>query len=182
MSNYYTYLLVLFPSLGAQDLPAPIGINSTQLVLENTIVRQVVSFKGATIKPLSVFDKKSSKELLITKNAAPWFEFVVNQQLITANDSIWKYKSNSIRLLNNGGREMELLFESTRKLKGLQLKIYRQIFPNSAIVRERLVLSAARKDIQPVKPAAENKRFQYYTVHLIDQQPVTIYWNKNVTE
>ena len=36
--------------------------------------------------------------------------------------------------------------------------------------------------IQPIKQAAENKRFQYYTVHLVDQQPVTIYWHKNVTQ
>ena len=165
MSNYHTYLVVVLLFLLAQELPAQISISSTQLVLENTAMRQVVSFKDATIKPLSVFDKKSSKELLVTENAAPWFEFVVNQQLITANDPMWKYKSNSIRLLNNGGQEIELLFESTRRQKGLRLKIYRQIFPNSAIIRERLVLSAAGKDIRLNKQNGQlHFRFPVYTL------------------
>jgi len=165
MRTYYTYLLATILYLGTQDLPAQVSISASQLVLENTVMRQVVSFKDATIKPLSIFDKKTGKELLVTENATPWFEFVVNQQLITANDPIWKYKANSIRLLNNGGQEIELLFESIRKLKGLRLKIYRQIFPNSALVRERLVLSAAGKDIQLNKQNGRlHFRFPVYTL------------------
>ncbi|MBC7887128.1 MAG: alpha-galactosidase, partial [Ferruginibacter sp.] len=165
MSNYYTYLLGLTLLFCAQCLTAQISINSNQVVFENIAMRQVVSFKNATIKPLSIFDKKGGKELLVADHAAPWFEFVVNQQLITANDPIWKYKSNSIRKLNNGGQEIELLFESTRKLNGLQIKIYRQIFPNSFLVRERLVLSADGKDIQlDKKNGSLHFRFPVYTL------------------
>ncbi|MBC7887412.1 MAG: hypothetical protein H7Z13_05940, partial [Ferruginibacter sp.] len=165
MSNYYIYRLGMALLFCAQGLTAQISIHSNQVVFENAAVRQVISFKNATIQPLSIVDKKNNKELLVVDNAAPWFELVVNQQLITANDPIWKYKSNSIRKLNNGGEEIEMLFESTRKLKGLQLKIYRQIFPNSFLVRERLVLSAAGKDIQLNKQNGQlHFRFPVYTL------------------
>ena len=91
-------IIISIPSFGQ------ITFDNKILVMENDVIRQTISFSKGSIKPVSVFSKSNDIELLATNNAAPWFEFIVNNNIITSGQSIWKVLNYEIRKMNNGGR------------------------------------------------------------------------------
>jgi len=86
-------------------------------------------------------------ELLPTsegKTEMPYFEMIINGELLTANDPVWAYQGKETRSMGNGGTEYRLRFEAVEgNAKGLQLLLFQQVFPESALVREKLELHAA---------------------------------------
>ncbi|NJK94766.1 MAG: hypothetical protein HC905_07480 [Bacteroidales bacterium] len=109
------------------------------LSMENELMLQKISFQKGSIKLMSIFSKTKNTELLAGQSS-PWFEFVVNGQLITSDQPVWKFVSFSTRKMNNGGTEAIVTVQNTKNAKGLQVEILRQIFPNSALIREKLTL------------------------------------------
>lgn len=109
------------------------------LSMENELMLQKISFQKGFIQPMSIFSKSKNTELLAGQ-PSPWFEFVINGQVITSDQPVWKFVSFSTRKINNGGTEAMITIQNTKNAKGLQVEIVRQIFPNSALVREKLTL------------------------------------------
>lgn len=71
----------------------------------------------------------------------PFFEFVINGQLVTSNQKLWIFKTSSERKMGNGGTEYKLVFEGTKEpVEGLQVILFQQVFPESALIREKLEL------------------------------------------
>lgn len=145
---YWCFLCFM---LNQQQGFTAIFVNSKELILENKVMRQVLSYSDGSIRPTSIFDKTTGRELLVADASSTWFSFAANGQLLTGNNPIWKFSSGRVRKLNNGGEEVELVFKSVQKIKGLQLKIYRQLFPNSTIVRERMVLGGVGTAVRLMK-------------------------------
>ena len=109
MKRKFIYCLLLVLPLCWQPAFAGIIVNAKELVLENTVMRQVLLYGDGSIKPSSIYDKKAGRELLANA-PSPWFEFVANHQLLTANDRMWQYQSHQLRQLNTGGEDVDLVF------------------------------------------------------------------------
>lgn len=109
------------------------------LRMENELIIHTISFESGSIKPASIFSKAKNQELL-REASSPWFEFVVNGEIITSSQKSWKFVGFTTRQLNNGGTEARIIVQNTKNAKGLQIEILRQIFPNSALIREKLTL------------------------------------------
>ncbi len=140
-------LFILLLIVPGKLLLADISIQDQALVMENQCLITKLSFKNGRIVPVSIYLKQTNRELLDLSCHASWFEFVIDHQLITANDPIWKYRSHTTRKLNNGGEEVKIIFEAEKKVKGLQIEIYRQYFPQSTLIRERLILKSQGKTL-----------------------------------
>jgi hypothetical protein len=106
-----------------------------------------LSFKNRVVKPY-LFSKSFNKHLLSSGNEIAWFEFVINGAIITSADPIWKYISHQVRQVNNGGEEVKIIIGATKKISGVRLEIYRQYFPKSTLIRERLVLQSKGKSFK----------------------------------
>jgi len=122
-----------------------VSIKNNFLKIENEQMIQILSFQNNQITPTSIFSKELNKELIKGDSTTPWFEFVINKTLLKSSDPIWKYRSHQIRKLNNGGEEVKILIEAIKLVKGLQLEIYRQYFPGSTLIREKIVLKATNQ-------------------------------------
>lgn len=73
----------------------------------------------------------------------PLFEFVINKTTISASNPIWIFNGVTQRVMLNGGTEYILRFTAVKGVaEGLQVTLYQQVFPNSALIREKLMLSA----------------------------------------
>lgn len=125
--------------------------------------------KADVIRPLYVH--KETKRILNDKGT-PYFEFVINGQLLTSEEKFWIFKEINIRHLKNGGSEYCLEFEGARReVKGLGLTIRQQLFPSSTLIREQLTLHSAGKEF------ALNKKggvlhfvFPAYSLRLTEQK------------
>jgi len=118
------------------------------LVMENEVSRHSISFKKGKIIPVSVFSKENNSEILASDKGAPWFEFIINNQKITSSDPVWRVRHHETRKLNNGGSEIKIIVSAPGRISGLELEIYRQIFPNSTLIREKIMLkNSGRKKL-----------------------------------
>lgn len=78
---------------------------------------------------------------ILNQNSSPYFEFVVNGELVTSEDPLWIYGGMHERSMKNGGSEYTLEFRGGKGVvKDLGISIKQQVFPGSALVREQLVL------------------------------------------
>ncbi|NEW84301.1 MAG: hypothetical protein GZ094_18310 [Mariniphaga sp.] len=136
MKQLLLTLLILTGNL----LFASVVYKNDQLIYENVLMVNKLSFKNLQIQPVSLFSKELNKELLDQNKQVSWFEFVVNKRLLKSTDPIWKYRSHEIRKLNNGGEEITIIVDAVKWIKGLHLEICRQYFPGSALIRERIAL------------------------------------------
>ena len=127
---------------------AQISWNNNTLILENDKMINVLSFQNNRIRPESIFSKELNRDLLNENTEIPWFEFVIDHKLLKSTDPIWKYQTHSIRKLNNGGEEVRIILEATKIVKGLQLEIYRQYFPGSSMIRERIRLKTSSRSFE----------------------------------
>jgi hypothetical protein len=120
-----------------------------RILLENRKIKKIISFaenQPEAIQISSIFSKNQSQELINQTDPKPYFEFVLNRSLITARDKIWQYKTHSIRKMANGGQEVKLIFEGKKNpVNGLEIVLYQQIFPNTTLVREQIILQTGRE-------------------------------------
>ena len=121
-----------------------------KLILENTVLSKTFSFsteEPGEIKVMLLMNP--SKEKLTLEQPLPFFEFVINHQIINANDPVWIFKEHTTREMRNGGTEHQLVFEGKKEpVEGLQVVIYQQIFNNSALMREKLELKSENKTFE----------------------------------
>ena len=68
--------------------------------VENQCMVNKLSFKNCRIVPISIYHKQTIQELLDASSKLPWFEFFIDNKLLTSKDSVWKYVSLKIRNLN----------------------------------------------------------------------------------
>lgn len=108
--------------------------------IENNLFKKVFSFEGNKIIVSSLLDNLNKNELLQTSNHKPYFEFIINNCLVTSNDALWQFEDINTRKMANGGTEVTLMFSGLKNLKDLKLSILQQYFPNSTLVREQLLL------------------------------------------
>ena len=77
---------------------------------------------------------KSNSRILTDSKAIPFFEFVINNSLVSSNDKLWQFQSHSTRKMGNHGTEHSVVFEGVKgEVKDLQVIIHQQVFPNSTI-------------------------------------------------
>ena len=127
-------------------LSSQITFENDLLVMENEVSRHSLSFAKGKIIPVSVFSKETNNEILASETGSPWFEFVINRQIISSSDPLWRVRHHEIRNLNNGGSEIKIIVRSTGMIRGLEIEIYRQIFPGSTLIRERIILKNSSKN------------------------------------
>ena len=106
-----------------------------KLTIENDVVSKVFSFN---IDEPGAIDVSISEALnqnkLTAENPAPYFEFVINNTLVTSHDPFWIFKEHITREMRNAGTEHQLIFEGEiEPVGGLQIILYQQIFQNSSL-------------------------------------------------
>src|SRR3546814_6760235 len=98
---------------------AQVTWDGKSLAIENDVMKQVILFEDGKVMPASIWSKPLEKELLAPSQRVPWFEFVINEQLIHALQPVWKYHSHETIALGNGGTELVMRVAGRRHLKGL---------------------------------------------------------------
>ncbi|MCF6333319.1 MAG: alpha-galactosidase, partial [Draconibacterium sp.] len=117
---------------------------------------------------------KSNFKILTSSEPIPFFEFVMNKQLVSSNDKLWVFKSQSIRKMGNGGTEHILVFEGVKgNVKGLQVLVYQQVFPGSTLMREKLELKSSGKSFSLNKIDGDlHFRFPSYSIQNAENNSV----------
>jgi hypothetical protein len=140
----YCLLLIVvlwYPFYGT----AQIAYQDDVLHIQNTHMHKEIFVRDKGISPVLVqaWHDTSGRNVLSETGNGPLFECVIDDQLITANDQLWRYRQHSIRKMGNGGTEVVLVIEGMKApVHGLQIHLVQQIFPGSTLMRERLELKA----------------------------------------
>src|SRR5699024_10656847 len=125
-------------------------IKNNHIIFNNEVVRKELTVSrhiAGSIKISSLYDKVNGKELLTNRTHSSWFEFVINHKLVTSNDLLWKYIDFTQRNLQNKGTEYTLHFKGmSDPVKGLLVSVKEQIFPQSSLIREKLILHTKGKN------------------------------------
>jgi len=110
--------------------------------IKNNRLKKTFSFNENKAGKIAVdYHKTEKDEEIADTDLSPYFEFVIDGQLVTANDKLWVFKNNYDRSMKNGGTEYRLVFEGIKEpVNGLQVVLYQQVFPNSTLMREKLEL------------------------------------------
>lgn len=147
MNKILPFLLLIFLTLSTfpwANGQVPVGDKSKTITISNGVIRKefiLSSKKPGTIIVGAIFDKRNNRELLTGHNPFPWFEFVINHELVTSNDPLWEYIDSSQRTMRNKGTEYTLNFKgASGPVKGLYISIKEQLFPGSTLIREQLIL------------------------------------------
>ena len=145
------------------------------LILENELFLKKFSFSENKSDKISVeFQIKNQISKVLNSIDIPIFEFVINNQLVSANDKLWIFRNDSKREMLNGGTEHTLIFEGVKNpVDGLKIILLQQIFPNSTLVREKLILSSNGKTFTLNKLDGKlHFRFPSYTFSAEIEKPV----------
>ena len=126
-----------------------ISYQNDQLVVENTLFKRIYRCDSTRsvnyFYPISWSMSTDNVELLAGNNDR-WFEFSINDTLISSAQGGWKYQEHIVRELENGGRELIVLLQGDGSIyefqKNIILRYFLQIFPNSSIVREKLQIQS----------------------------------------
>lgn len=149
-----------------------------ELVIENSIFSKTFRFSSKNPARIEVFYvlKSQGFSKLTSEEKAPYFEFVIGNKLVTANDPAWIFKKHSTRKMQNGGTEHQLIFEGKREpVEGLQINIFQQQFPNSTLVREKMVLHSAKEIFELNKLDGQlHFKFPVYSVENTGNSPVNL--------
>lgn len=117
---------------------------SESFVIENNLFTKTFSFnkENAGRILVDIQFRDSDKEIAETDHS-PYFEFVIDNKIISSNDKLWVFTKSSERKMGNGGTEYTLTFEGVQApVDGLQLVLLQQIFTGSTLMREKLMLLA----------------------------------------
>ncbi|MCB0689403.1 MAG: alpha-galactosidase [Saprospiraceae bacterium] len=117
---------------------------SDTLVIDNQAFKKKFFCTINSAGPLKVMVYDSNDiEICSSNDRIPYFEFVINHKLVSANDPFWQYKDHSVRRLQNEGREYRIIFEGMiEPVEGMQVILYQQTFPGATLVREKIELAA----------------------------------------
>ena len=137
-------ILVFFGIFISVTAFSTVAFNNNELTFENELIKNTLSFKNNQIIPTSLFYKSLQKEIYVADHSMPWFEFVINKRLVKSTDALWKYRSHTVRAMKNGGQEIKIEIDALKQLSGLHLIIERQFFPNSTLIRERILLQVTK--------------------------------------
>jgi hypothetical protein len=146
MNLWLTAALVVALSMSLAAV-AQVSVDASTCITENNAFRSELYYGDKRIQHIAIIDKQTGTNLL-APDTVPYFSLVVNRQLITSNMPIWKYRAHALRQLVNGGTEIQLQFAASGAVKGLLITIYRQWFPGSLFLRERLELSTTGPAMQ----------------------------------
>jgi len=140
----YFAVIGFFLSVTLLTAQSTVDSTDTSLVFENSLFSKKISFHKKTAHPVVVdYYRKNIGvlEKITSGTETPLFEFVVNNQRVSALDSLWVFQEHRKREMGNGGTEHQLVFEGLKeKVSGLKVVLYQQVFPNSTLVREKLEL------------------------------------------
>ncbi len=147
-------LLLLFYglSLFAEDTKQ-IQVEKTgnKLIVSNQLISRTISFsenEPGEITNASFYLKQGEQEILNSNANNEWFKVSINNKTISNTDKYWKYKNNTVREMQNNGKEIKLFFIGEEEsVKHLEIVYMMQIFNNSTIVRERIEFSTTANDI-----------------------------------
>lgn len=148
-----------------------------KLVIENEVMSKVFSFNTETPGVITVsLLENPAKEKLTSENPAPFFEFVINNKLVTASDPVWVFKEHTTRKMRNAGTEQQIIFEGkVEPVSGLQIILYQQIFQNSTLMREKLVLKSKNKSFKLNKLNGElHFKFPVYSIQNKEDFPTEL--------
>ncbi|MCK4752203.1 MAG: alpha-galactosidase [Planctomycetes bacterium] len=107
------------------------------LTIENTNISRQFNTKGQ-FYPTSFVYKKNKAQYL-SKPSQNWFEVGVAGKVLNSA----KYISHKVREMKHGGREVNI----SLRAKNANINYVVQIFPGSAVTREKLILSPKDKSI-----------------------------------
>lgn len=141
----YLKLLPLLFMLHISQAYSQVEYKDKVLYLGNDVFQKQIEItdKGrGPIRVRAIFDK-DGKNVLSQHTESPLFEFILDKVLVSALEPVWKYEGYSQRNMENGGTEVVISISGNRSpVKGLQLKLYQQIFPGTTLIRERLEIQA----------------------------------------
>ena len=117
---------------------------------------------------------KSNLKILTNTESVPFFEFVINNQIVSSNHKVWVFQSHSTREMGNGGTEHLFVFKGVKNnVDGLQVFLYQQIFPNSTLMREKLELKSNGKSFSLNKKDGKlHFRFPSYSIENKEKKKV----------
>jgi hypothetical protein len=140
MSKYFSIILFILVSTWTAN--AQVVYQENILGFGNDLFNKKIEIqknKPGVLRLLAVLDSNGNQ--VNAEKDVPLFEFVVNHEKVTSSDPIWQYRNHEIRELGNGGIELKLTIEAVRNpVRGLQLLLYQQFFPNTTLVREMIEL------------------------------------------
>jgi hypothetical protein len=168
LSLFFVFLIVTGKIIAAEQ---------NIIVIENNVISKVFKFSKEKPGAINVaIYMNPQKELLTLEKPQPYFEFVINNQVVTANDPVWIFREQTTRKMGNGGTEHQLTFAGAiPPVKDLQIVLFQQIFPKSALMREKLEI---KTEIQTFKlNKKEGKlhfKFPVYTIQNKTESPVEL--------
>lgn len=117
------------------------------ITIENEYFAKTFSFNQEKAGDILVeYHSNTLKKEISKTDDIPFFEFVLNNQVVSSNDNLWVFKASSERKMRNGGTEHTLNFEGVKApVTGLQVVLFQQIFPESTLMREKLELRTKTK-------------------------------------
>lgn len=121
------------------------------------------------------YSKKDGR--ILNQTDSPYFEFIINGKLTTSDDKLWVFKEMKERQMKNGGTEYSLEFEGISKhAKGLIISIIQQVFPESSLVREKLILNTSDETFRLNKNQGKlHFRFPQYAINTAsDDDPESV--------
>ncbi|MCB0729867.1 MAG: alpha-galactosidase [Ignavibacteriae bacterium] len=112
----------------------------------NLFTKKFYSSTSEAGKIFSELEHFDSNIDIPTSTGKPLFEFYVNKTKVNSESEIWSFKDYSERKLKNGGVEFKINFSAIKgPINGLNISLVQQLFPNSTLVREKLILWTERE-------------------------------------
>ncbi|PHN08653.1 alpha-galactosidase [Flavilitoribacter nigricans] len=163
MRNLKALLTALFLITGLL-LTAQVRYQDDVLYLKNDVFEKQIRIgeKGnGPIQVQAILDQNGNN-VLSSSTESPLFEFIIDKMLITALAPLWRYEGYETRAMGNGGTEVVISILGMRNpVKGLQLKLYQQLFPGSTLVREKLEIHAEENKTFPLSKWADQIHFVF---------------------
>jgi hypothetical protein len=114
---------------------------------------------------VNIFDQNKTQ---VNNPQHAFFEFSVNNEIVKSSDKIWQFQGLNARKMGNNGTEYTLNFTVGKgSLAGLKITIIQQFFPESTLLREKLILSSENDShFQLTKVDGKNHfHFPNYQIH-----------------
>ncbi len=118
---------------------------TNELVIRNATFTRIFNCPLQQPGPIEVENRNPiDSEIITRKGYSAYFEFIIDNKLISANDPVWIFDEHSSRRMGNGGTEYRLVYHGTAApVNGLSITIFQQIFPETTLVREKLRLTTS---------------------------------------
>lgn len=138
-------LFFAFFLLIATVLTGQVRYEDGVLYLENDVFQKQIEIpeKGRGAIRIKALLDEQGRNVLSTETESPLFEFILDKVVVTALEPLWRYEGFTTRKMGNEGTEVVVTISGNRNpVKGLQLKLYQQLFPGTTLMREQLEIRA----------------------------------------